>query len=255
MLRLFAAIAVLLTMIPTSAFGQLASQEDRRAAIERYREGQQYLVSEQWAKAAEEFTAAIKLDSLLTLAHYGLGQAYMGMKDYSAAIRAFSGCKEAHHRLAQLQDSNRVAVERMQDEELRELRDSLRTLQSGTNKGANPLTLQGLQNRIRDLENARQRNMPVEQSTPAEVSLALGSAYFRRGDLADAEREYRAAIAVSPKMGEAHNNLAVVLFMTQRVDEAKGEAALAKKNGFKVNPQFEEDLKNAKQVKQEAQPQ
>jgi Flp pilus assembly protein TadD len=122
-------------------------------------------------------------------------------------------------------------------------------------RGSNPITLQNLQNRIRDLENARQRNLPLEQSTPPEVSLALGSAYFRRGDLTDAEREYRTALAVNPKMGEAHNNLAVVLFMTGRLDEAKGEAALAKKNGFKVNPQFEEDLKNTKQVGEEAQPQ
>jgi tetratricopeptide (TPR) repeat protein len=203
------------------------------------------LVSEQWAKAAEAFTAAIKLDSLLTLAHYSLGQAYMGMKDYSAAIRAYTGCKDAHHRLAQLQDSNRVAIERMQEEELRELRDSLRTLQSSTTKNVNPITLQNLQNRIRDLEKGRQRNMPVEQMIPAEVSLALGSAYFRRGDLTDAEREYRTALEVNPKMGEAHNNLAVVLFMTQRLQEAKEEADLAKKSGFNVNPQFEEDLKRA----------
>ena len=236
------------TLIARGASAQLADPKDRREALNHYRTGQQLLMAEQWAKAAEEFTESIKLDYLLTLAHYGLGQAYMGMRDYNAAVRAFTQCKEAHHRLAQLQDSNRVAVERMQEEELRELRDSLQLIQSGSIKGVNPVTLQQLQNRIRDLEKGRQRNSPVTQATPAEVSLALGSAYFRRGDVGDAEREYRAAIEISPKMGEAHNNLAVVLFVTQRLHEAENEVQLAKKAGFKVNPMFEEDLKNASEA-------
>ena len=49
-------------------------------------------------------------------------------------------------------------------------------------------------------------------------------------------------------MGEAHNNLAVVLFVTQRLHEAENEVQLAKKAGFKVNPMFEEDLKNASEA-------
>jgi len=37
----------------------------------------------------------------------------------------------------------------------------------------------------------------------------------------DAEREYRAAIAVNGKLGEAHNNLAVVLLLTGRAAERR----------------------------------
>ena len=247
MCRRFIAVVLLVAAFARPAAAQLASAEDRREALKHYRQGQELLLAEHWEEAAGEFTQAIKLDSLLTLAHYGLGQAYMGLKNYDAAVRAFTGCKEAHVQLAQLQNSNRVAVERMQEEELRELRDSLYLINSGRFKSVNPLTVQKLQDRIRDLEKGRGRNLPVSQQIPAEVSLALGSAYFRRGTLPDAEREYRAAIEVNSKMGEAHNNLAVVLFMTQRLDEAKEEVKLAKKSGFKVHPQFEEDLKNAKQ--------
>ena len=39
--------------------------------------------------------------------------------------------------------------------------------------------------------------------SPPVLSLALGSAYFRSGQLADAEREYRAALDVKPKLGRA----------------------------------------------------
>ena len=246
MIRWFVALVLVVTMIPSVAAAQLAAPDDRRDALKHYRAGQQFLLAEHWEKAAGEFTQAIKLDSLLTLAHYGLGQAYMGLKDYAAAIRAYTRCKEAHHRLAQLQDSNRVAVERMQEEELRELKDSLHSIQSGMIKGVNPITLERLNNRIRDLEKGRQRNAPITQATPAEVSLALGSAYFRRGDLADAEREYNAAIEVNPNFGEAHNNLSVVYLMTQRSAEAEEEVKLAERAGYKVNPQLKDDIKAAK---------
>ena len=195
MTRSFLMIAFV-TLIARGASAQLADPKDRREALNHYRTGQQLLMAEQWAKAAEEFTESIKLDYLLTLAHYGLGQAYMGMRDYNAAVRAFTQCKEAHHRLAQLQDSNRVAVERMQEEELRELRDSLQLIQSGSIKGVNPVTLQQLQNRIRDLEKgdgsaiARSRR----RRRPKCPSLSAAAHFRRRGDVGDAEREYRAAI-------------------------------------------------------------
>jgi Tfp pilus assembly protein PilF len=73
----------------------------------------------------------------------------------------------------------------------------------------------------------------------------LGSAYFRNGAMADAEREYRAAIAVDPKVGEAHSNRAVVCMMTGRIAEANQQVAAAEKAGFRVNPQLKADLKKA----------
>jgi Flp pilus assembly protein TadD len=80
---------------------------------------------------------------------------------------------------------------------------------------------------------------------PPGLLLSLGSAYFRSGRLADAEREYRAAIAAQPKLAEAHNNLAVVLLMTGRPADAKEEIKLAKKSGYKVPPGLEADVEKA----------
>ena len=44
---------------------------------------------------------------------------------------------------------------------------------------------------------------------------------------------------------EAHNNLAVVLMLTGRLEEAEREMKTAEKAGFRVSPQFKEDLKKA----------
>jgi Tfp pilus assembly protein PilF len=79
---------------------------------------------------------------------------------------------------------------------------------------------------------------------PAWISLALGSAYFRAGKLADAEQEYKAAIAADPGTGEAHSNLAVVYLETGRYDEAEKAVKAAEKAGFRVNPQLKQDIKD-----------
>ena len=63
--------------------------------------------------------------------------------------------------------------------------------------------------------------------------------------MADAEREYRETLTADPKLGEAHNNLAVVCLLTGRFPEADVEIKAAEKAGFKVNPQLKEDVKKA----------
>jgi Flp pilus assembly protein TadD len=89
----------------------------------------------------------------------------------------------------------------------------------------------------------RQRDIDPARP-PGEVSLALGSAYFRNGQLEDAEREWKVAIGTNSSLGEAHNNLAVVYMMSGRFDEAEGSIAAAERAGFRVNPQFKQDLKS-----------
>ena len=78
------------------------------------------------------------------------------------------------------------------------------------------------------------------------MSVALGSAYFRTNAFAHAEREWRAALQADPKLGEAHNNLAVVLMLTGRLDEAEREVQLAEQSGHRVSEAFKADLKARK---------
>ncbi len=57
-----------------------------------------------------------------------------------------------------------------------------------------------------------------------------------------AEAEWRNALAVDPKIGEVHNNLAVVCLMTDSVDEAAEHVKHAEKAGVRVNPQLKTDI-------------
>jgi tetratricopeptide (TPR) repeat protein len=217
----------------------------RRRALERYRAGLPLLVAERYEQAATEFSAAIELDPLMTLARYGLGQSYMGLKRYPSAIQAFIGARDAYTRLAALMQTNASEYNRRLDDEIRELRDSVQRVRSGQIKGATETTAMQLEKRIDDLEKIRRERVSgAVIVVPAEVSLALGSAYYRSGQAQDAEREWREAVSVNPRLGEAHNNLAVLYMQSGRKADAEAAVKAAERARFRVHPQLKEDIKN-----------
>jgi tetratricopeptide (TPR) repeat protein len=216
---------------------KLADAPSHREAIQHFRAGQELMSAEKFERAVEEFTKAIASDPLMSLAYYQMGQAHMNMRRYASAIKAYKECLEAERQLYTLKQTNRFEVEKQRDDEIRELRS---IIDRGT--GRTP-TVMSLEQRLRDLENERSV-VGGAFRPPAEVLLALGSAYFRSGDRDAAEREWQAAIEANPKLGEAHNNIAVIYMQTNRLDQALQEVGLAEKAGFKVNPQFKADLKD-----------
>lgn len=216
----------------------------RQEALEHYRAGQHAFLGEDWTEAEREFREAIRLDPLLAAAHYGLGQVYMATKRYPDAVRAYASCRDAFH----AQDSDRLMNEKTAEQrieaQVRALRDYLRMLQSGRYRspGLTVAAIQRTETQIRDLERRKYRGEHNALETPPGVSLALGSAYFRSNHLADAEREYLAALEVDPSIGEAHNNLAVVYLLMGRPDEAERRVALAEKADFRVSGAFKKEL-------------
>jgi Flp pilus assembly protein TadD len=234
-------IAAVLAAVPLAA-QQIASEQDRRTALRFYSAGQELLAGEQFAKAVEQFAKATDKDPLLTRAHYGLGQAYMGLRRYASAAKAYGDCLDAFRKLHGLQQANRFEVERQREDEMKELRENIRRMiQAGQGLRATQAEA-----RLRDLERQK-TTIEGAYQPPAAVLLARGSALFRNGDTAQATQEWEAAVASDPKLGEAHNNLAVVYMQSGRFSDAQREVTLAEKSGFRVNPQFKEDLKKASQ--------
>ena len=240
------ALALLLT---TPAFGGTPPDPlVRQRAQEHFRAGQELLLSDAYAGAADEFRAAIDLDRRLALAHYGLGQSYMGLKSYAQAIQAFTRCRQVYEELAAESHVQGERANQWVEDEIRSLKDQQIQIESRLRQvaGSNTATIQRalsqVQQRLNQLEHLRQRQdflAPV----PAGVALALGSAYLRSGQMEAAEREYLVALEGNPKMGEAHNNLAYVYMVTGRVADAERSLKLAEKNGFRVNPEFKNELK------------
>jgi tetratricopeptide (TPR) repeat protein len=242
-----AIVAITLCFAPSLVCAQgLASDSDRREAFKYYRAGQELLSAEQFEKAAAAFRSSIKHDPLFTDAHYGLGQAFMGLQRYASAIQAFEGCVEAARRVHDLRHKDRVTTDRAIEDEIRELKDSIRRVASGQVRVGQPQIKQTqLEQRIQELERTRSTLTPNFE-VPATVSLSLGSAHFRNGDRIRAEEHWTAAVKANSKLGEAWNNLAVIHLGAGRKQDAEDAVKSAERAGFRVNPRLKDDIRALK---------
>lgn len=237
------ATVLLLCSIVTLTSQQANSTRER--AMPPYREGLGYLRTEAWDKAAGAFQQAIEIDPTFELAYYGLGRARMPQRRYAEAIIVLSKCRDLFQSQVGRQFSTRQDAQRYRQERLNEIDEIIRTYQQGPSTVRSQDAIRQLEQQKRDLREQLDRgmNITIEHAVPSYVSLALGSAFFRSGQFADAEREYKAAIASDPKSGEAFNNMAVVYLQTGRVKDAEEAVRSAEKNGFEVHPQLKADIK------------
>jgi len=226
-----------------------APGSNQRLAESKLKEGQELLREERFEQAVEAFREALRLDPLLMMAHYGLGQAHMALREYPAAVADYQRAREVFLQLVSVGVSRRLGDDQARDDRIRDLQERIReTLAQPYPANSSAARRQETLIQQWELEIATLQRSQGQTNTPevpAGLSLRLGSAHFRNGQMADAEREYRAAIAVNGKLGEAHNNLAVVLLLTGRAAEAKEEVRLAEKAGFKVPPGLVADIDSA----------
>ena len=236
------------TCVVTLASGVFAQQEARQRAQPPYRAGLQFLRLEAWADAAKSFQQAVDIDPTFEMAFYGLGRALTPQRKYAEAVVAFTKSRELFEAEGGRQFTNQQEAQRYRRDRLTEIDEVIRQYQQGPQTGQVQDALRQLQQQKREIQERAQRGIggTVEAFVPAYLSLALGSAYFRMGNLAEAEKAYKAAVTQDPKSGEAHNNLAVVYLETGRLTEAERSVTAAEKAGYKVHPQLKEDIKNRK---------
>jgi tetratricopeptide (TPR) repeat protein len=211
-------------------------------AQKKLKEGQRLMEEDKFAEAAKAFEEAIAIDPLLMMGHYGLGTARMALKEYPAAITAFTAARDVFHKRAEVLASRRFASQTAREDRIRALQQAVRN--SSPRNRVEEVQKQEWEAELAGLEASQESSQKASQPPPG-LSLALGSAYFRTGRLADAEREYRAAIEAEPKRGEPRVNLAVVLLMSGHPADAKEQLKLAKKSGFKPPAGLEADIEAA----------
>jgi tetratricopeptide (TPR) repeat protein len=243
-----AVAAVVLHAGSVAASAQLNPERER--ARSQYRVGWEYMKAEAWEKAAKSFQEAVDIDPTYELAYYMLGRANMPLKRYAQAIAAYSKCRDLYRFEAGRQFSNVQEAQRYRNNRITELDEMIRQVQTGPQTAQAMEQLRQIQEQKRQIQDAisRGNNVSIEASVPAWVSLALGSAFFRAEKFADAEREYKAAVAADSRAGEDHNNLAVVYLQTGRYEEAEKAVKAAEKSGFKVNPMLKEDIAGKKKT-------
>jgi Flp pilus assembly protein TadD len=230
--RAFAGVILACTLAAPVA-GEEALPPDQAEAIDRFQAGRQLMEREEYEEAVRELRAATSLVPIFAAAHYELGRSLMALGRYPEAATAYEDCRNAILSLG--------PQDLLLESRLRFLRDF--SDRSHGNTGYNvPLEQARRLRQEKNLLAMAEGSGEAEVRVPAEVYLGLGSAYFRQGKLAPAEKAYRAAVQEDPGLGPAHNNLAVICMQTGRYEEARDEIAAAEAAGFLVSGQFKQDL-------------
>jgi len=242
--RPFVFAIAIVALVAAATAGQTPA--DRQRARTHNQLGWEQMTSEQWEGAARSFQQAIDIDQNYAHAYYGLGRATMALKKYVAAIDALTRCRDIYQSRVGKQFASRQDAQRARNDRLTELDEQIRQVQSMPVSIQQQELMRQLNNQRRDIQEALSRgnSLTIDGGVPPWVSLSLGSAYFRAGKIADAEREYKATLEADRRSGEAHSNLAVVYLETGRIDDAHASLQAAKKTGFKVNPQLEQVIKD-----------
>lgn len=245
-------IAILLAA-PAVAIAQTPTPGLRDRASVPYRLGLENFKTEAWDEAVKAFKGAVDIDPTFEMAHYMLGRTHMALKQYAEAATSYEKCRALYQQQSGRQYANANERQRNRDTQLREIDDVIQAYRSSPQSTSGRVldAIRSLENRRREIQEAMTRGnatMTLNLSIPAYVSTALGSAYFRMGNLPAAEKEYRAAIEADGKVGEAYSNLAVVLMETGRLTDAERAIQEAEKVGFKVHPQLKEEIKNRRKA-------
>jgi tetratricopeptide (TPR) repeat protein len=243
------AATLALTFVPALAAGQVVRAQDPNVerALTEYQNGWTHMRNEAFEEALVAFERALELNPRLNLAHYGMGRAYLALRRYQEAIQALATCRDNYVAQTGQKFASQADAQQARQDHLTELADLQTQYAKAPPTTQNQGTLRMIENAMRDVQASASRGMNIsfDLSVPAFVSLSLGSAYFRAEKMDDAEREFKAAIQADSKSGEAHNNLAVIYFLTGKPSAAAAEIKAAEKVGFRVNPDLKAQVKEA----------
>lgn len=189
--------------------------KDYAMAKKYYLEGMKHKKDGKMDKAQEKFLKSVEVTTNFPESFVELGNIYMREKDYDKAIGEYDKAAESYLRLEAYVSKGIISTAAWK----REFDVASREL-------------------YRDLQ---EPNFAI----PPKVYFLRGGAYFRKGMLKEASEQFTRTIALDPNHGDAHNNLAVIYYLTKKYDLAWKHMRLAEENGAKVNPKFVEDLKKA----------
>ena len=228
----------------------------RDSATRSYNTGLTQMRQEAFDAAVRSFQMAVSIDPTFEMAYYMMGRAQMNQRNYAAAVIALEKARDLYVAQGTEQFTTKAERERVLRQRVDEYDRATNELHDAASRPENKLRADSLREQARQFQERKRqvqdliRNEDARptQAVPGFVSLSLGSAYFRTNQRAEAERAYLDAVAADPKLGEAHNNLAVIYMESGRLTEAEKAVTAAERAGARVNPALKEEIQKRKKT-------
>lgn len=238
------------------AASSVAAQDASRLALARSRvaEGQKLVQKGDLEAAEKRFRQALDLYPDLPAGYLGLGRVLCLAKRFGEAIPVLKEAQERYVRWQQMAASTELEARQEAADRARQFADLMR-LQQGktpaTGAGSRPTGLSPMTNlaraRMATEEFLARRRWQAETmaAIPAEVFYLLGLARLRTGDRQGGVNDLYLCVALDPKNGPAHYNLAVALLAEGDPWTAKEHLEQARALKVTPHPQFVQDLERA----------
>ncbi len=183
-------------------------------------------------------------------AHMGLGHVALRDRSYEEALAAYRNAERGYAALGEALFRRRLVEYDEAQDRIRDLRQELTELRAranraGTNENEPGLTAMRIEQSIAHLEMIRRPDPSGIQVAPAEVPFFIGNALMHLGRRSEAIDAWTATVRRDPAFAPAYNNLAVALWKTGRVSQARACVARAESLGVVTNPAFKADLDRA----------
>ena len=243
---------------PWPLFGQKDFNVDEKKLIDTFKRANPFYLSgaELFAKGKLDMAEKKLLECLNTMpghadASYLLAQIHLRRKELSLALEAINTAEKNYAANARFQNfSHQDYLDRLrqQREGLEAQRTQIeRKIQamagsSNPEKGRLEQEVQLFVQSIREID--RRLNSPVASAieVPADYFYIHGNVLFQSGSPVGAAAQYREAIRLDPRHGNAYNNLALALFSLGKHREALDYLLQAEAAGVKVNPEFKKAI-------------
>lgn len=230
-----------------------SAQDASRLALARSRvgEGQKLVQKGDLSGAEQRFRQAIEIYPELPASYLGLGRTLCLAKRFAEAIPVLEEAQERYVRWQQIAASTELEARQEAADRARQFADLMRlqqgktpaTAAGGTSTGLSPMTNLA-RTRMATEEFLARRRWQAETvaGIPAEVFYLLGLARLRTGDRHGGINDLYLCLALDPKNGPAHYNLAVALLAEGDPWGAKEHLDEAKALKVAPHPQFVQDL-------------
>ena len=231
-------------MISAIAAAQDASYDPHKLMLARthYEKGMKLLARDKPAEGEAELLEAVKVFPQLVEAYVELGNLSMKRGDFTQGLERYLKARDA---LAALQ-----GIKRLQEAErqrriqesidlLNAQLDDLRRSQRAQDEGR----IQETMVRLEKLRQEKSTTQPSEGTpfTP-EIHFLVGTALMKLERFQDAAKELGEALSLRPGFGEAHNNLAVVLYFQKDYPACWEHIHAAEQAGVRVSAELKEEL-------------
>jgi len=230
--------------LPMLAPAQQASYDLHKFMIARshYTKAMKLLADNKPGEGEAELLEAVKVFPQLAEAYVELGNLSMSRKEFREGLERYLKARDALSELQGIKRLQEVERQRQIQESIDLLNEQISDL-SRSQRASDQGKIQQATVRLEKLQQEKTNAQPPTESpfTP-EVHFLVGTAQMKLELFEEAAKEFRAALVLRPNFGEAHNNLAVVLYYRRDYPACWEHLRAAEQAGVRVDPQFKEEL-------------